>query len=322
MAFLAGTPIAPPNGYIGVLWRYEFDLNWIGDPESDVLTHQCSVNPDHGWLSCSTNATHLIATGTPLTPTHILEYELSIINIHSHPDVANFTWSANFTIAGNNPPVISPVTNKQMMAPDGMTWSFGASIASDPEALPLTNTIKVNGSSIVPSWILFDGTDFTFTIVSTSNSIVGVHTITLSTDDGFNTPATTDFTITITENLGPTSLGVVIPDKEMLASSSFSLEFPPVETFFSDPDGRPMTSNIRLSTGAPLPSHMNYNPANNTLYGVLSVADAGTWNLHYVGMDDHPSEETIPFRLILTRKSIESFYSLSLHLIQMHYRGI
>ncbi|CAI2385481.1 unnamed protein product [Moneuplotes crassus] len=298
-AYLVGSPVAPPNGYIGVLWTYEFDLSWIGDPESDVLIHQCSINPDHGWMSCSTNSTHLVATGTPLTNTHAVEYELSIINIHAHSDIANYTWAANFTIAGNNPPTISAVTNKQMMAPDGMTWTFGASIANDPEALPLTNTIKVNGSSSIPSWIMFEGSDFTFTIVSTSNSIVGVHTVTLSTSDGFNAPATTDFTITIDENLGPTSLGVVIPDKEMLVLSSFNIEFPVVETFFTDPDGRPMTSNIRFATGVALPPHIQYNPANNTLYGSLSGSDVGNWNLVYVGMDDHPSEGTIPFRLII-----------------------
>ncbi|CAI2376366.1 unnamed protein product [Moneuplotes crassus] len=294
--YLSGTPTSPSSVIVGFPFTYHFDLSWVGEHESEALTHQCSINPSPGWITCSQNTTHVSFTGTPNSNSLVGQYELSIDNIDPHVDVNNYTWTMNFTVNTNHPTAISSVENKELLVPDPLIWSYGAGVASDPEGLSFTNSIKFNGSTTIPSWLINDPDTFSFSIASTTNSLVGVHTISLVTDDGFNTPTERDFTLTINENTAPIK-NQVLDNQAVVNFNYLHFVMNPVDVLFTDPDGRAMTSKIRQANGDPLPSFLTFNMLNNTLYGIPLGFHVGVWNLEYVAVDDYNLEGFISFKV-------------------------
>ncbi|CAI2381883.1 unnamed protein product [Moneuplotes crassus] len=296
--YLSGTPTSPSNVIVGFPFIYHFDLSWVSEHESEALTHQCSITPSPGWITCSQNATHVSFTGTPNSNSFVGQYELSINNIDPHADVNNYTWTMNFTVNTNHPTIMSSVENKELLVPDSLTWSYGAGIASDPEGLSFTNIIKLNGSTTIPSWLINDPDTFSFSIASTTNSYAGVHTVTLATDDGFNTPTEANFTLTINENRGPVR-NKVIGNPSVVNYNLLHFEMDPVDVLFTDPDGRAMTSMLRQADDGPIPSFLTFNSMNNTLYGTPEIIHVGVWDLEYIATDDFGQQGVISFKVIV-----------------------
>lgn len=233
-------------------------------------------------------------------------YELSITNIDPHSDVDNFTWTSTFIVNVNHPPTISPVSDQASLVPDPHPWGFGAGIVTDPEGLAVTHSLLFNGSSTIPTWILFDNTTFNFTVVSTTNALAADHTLTLVVDDGFNVPTELDFIYTINENKAPVK-NMVIDNEAIVNFNYLYVDLYPVDVLFTDPDARPMIPTIRQANGDPIPSFLTFNTINNSMYGIPLDIHVGTWNLEYVATDDYNQEGVIPFKIIVKRKGIFNF---------------
>ena len=297
--YLSGSPTSPPNVVAGMQWSYIFDLSWVEDIESESLTHSCGTSPDDGWVTCTNNYTHVVFEGVPDSNSFAKEYELSIISKDPHPDVADYTHNVNFTVSSNQPPTLGAVSDQTTMSPHGLEWSYGASIVSDPESLPVQGYIKFNGSETIPSWLVYDVSDFSFNILSTSNSIAGVHTITLGIDDGFNTALETDFTLTIQQNLGPVRK-TGLDNHAIVNYQLLSITFLGVDDLFEDPDGETMTGSIRQVDGSAIPSFLTF--TSNILSGTPLEEHVGTWAFEYVATDAGGNEGIIPFKITVKRK--------------------
>ena len=245
-------------------------------------------------------------SGTPNANTQAVEYEISIVNKDPHADVNDFTWNANFTITPNDPPTLdaSSIIDQTLKAPDGLEWEFGASIVSDPESLTVQRSILMNGSP-VESWLTSDLNDFKFSIISSSNSIAGVYTVSLTINDGFNPDVTESFTITIQENFAPVKV-MSIENYEVVNYNLLNITFEDVDTLFQDPDGRPMNGSVRLFNGANIPSFLAYNPVENRMHGIPEIIHVGEWNFQYVATDDHNHEGIISFKVVVNRKLLLS----------------
>jgi hypothetical protein len=190
------------------------------------------------------------------------------------------------------------IIDQTILAPDGLNWSYGAGISSDPEALSYTKSIEFNGTTTIPTWISYDLTTFTFSIISTSNTLNGTHTITLAIDDTFNTPVRVDFVIQIGINSSPVKVRF-INSASIVNYNYLFIQFEDVHVLFTDPDSRPMTASITQANGDPIPSFLTYNIANNTMYGTPMFVHVGTWTLIYIASDDHSLTEEIPFKVVV-----------------------
>jgi hypothetical protein len=214
--------------------------------------------------------------------------------------VVDYTFTINFTITSNVPPTLNSalITDQTILAPDGLNWSYGSVISNDPEGLAYTKSLEFNGTTTIPTWISIDLTTFSFSIISTSNSISGVHTLTLVIEDDFNAPVRDDFLLTIGVNTSPVKVRFI--DSASIVNYNYLfIQFEDVHTLFVDPDGRPMTATITQANGDPIPSFLTYDITSNTMFGTPSLINVGTWTLIYVASDDHSLTEEIPFKVIV-----------------------
>lgn len=189
----------------------------------------------------------------PNSNTLVQSYSISVVTNNTYSDVVNVTWTQSFTITVNNPPTIGTTANQVIQSPDGLSWSYGSTLTNDPENLSFTKQLQVNGSPTIPSWLSYTLASFDFSIVSTSNSIVGVYNITIVITDDYNPSVSKNFTITISQNLPPVRIGF-IQSTGVVNYNYLSITFQPIDVLFQDPEGRPMTPQLTQADGNPLPA--------------------------------------------------------------------
>ena len=303
-----GTATAVTNGQVGIIWSYVFDKSWVSDPESETLTYTGSLNPDPGWITFTQNLTHLKGEGTPNDNAHAQSYEFTVMTTDPHSDVNDNNFTITFTIIANDPPTIGTMADKSLLAPDGLTWSYSATLTSDPETLSYTRALEVDGSTTIPSWLTYDLSTYSFSIVTSSNAIKGDHTITVIITDAYNTPVSKSFTLTVNENLAPQK-NKVISSKSIVNYNLLTIMFEDIDVLFTDPDGRPMTPKVTQANGDPLPLFLAFNAVSNTLSGTPEFMHVGDWLISYIAVDDHNLEGAITFKVTVKRKLISLFYS-------------
>ena len=293
---LTGVPTTLTDGHVGFSWSYVFDKSWVSEAEAETITYRCSFTPSDPWLSCSENTTHFTFTGTPDSNSYAQEYNITVTISDPHSDVSDTVWNGPFNITANAPPIIGTLTDQSLLAPDGLTWSFGAALTSDPENLPYTNSLEFNGSTSIPSWLSYNLTEFDFAVISSSNSIKGTHNITIVATDDYNTGAKSTFFLTILENSSP-QITNFINNQKIVNYNYLEIAFSPVHELFYDPDNRTMVSSMRQANGDALPSFLEYNTIENKLSGTPEVTHVGDWILSYISTDDHNLTSNITFTL-------------------------
>ena len=300
---LSGTPTDPPSVIIGELFNYSFDLNWITDNESEPLTHSWGINPDLGWLTCTVNSGDITFEGTTIDNTQAMDYELFIVSKDPHSDVNDLNTTINFTITINIPPAFVTVPDDQtLLVPDGLVWSYGAGLVTDDEGDPIISSLKVNGSTSIPTWLIYDLSDFSFSIVNTSNAIKDTYIVSIVIRDQFSTDTETNFTLTITENFAPVAL-MELEDNVVVNFNTLEITFPDKTELFNDIENRTVTYTLRLGGFHRLAHFMRFNILTNTLYCNPLDIDVGKWPLEYVATDEIGQEGIISFNIEVVRKN-------------------
>lgn len=204
-------------------------------------------------------------------------------------------------ITSNAPPTIGTLGSDTIKAPDGKTWDFADDLVADPENLTVNKYLEVNGSTTIPSWLIYNLTDYTIGIITSSNSIAGNHNITLVADDTFNPVVKQTFTLTIELNSAPQRLKF-INSASIVNYKLLEIQFEPITSLFVDPDGRPMTARLTQANGDPLPSFLTYNGVLNKLSGTPTNLHVGEWLIFYTAVDDHNLSAEIVFKIVVKRK--------------------
>lgn len=308
---MPGTATVMTDGKIGALWLYVYDKSWNSDPEGEMLAYTCSSNDTNSWLSCSQNTTHILFSGISFNNADVGTYQISVTISDPFPSVNNYTWIQTFSLLANDPPVIGSMTDQSLVVPEGLTWSFGSSLTSDPESLSYTKSLEVDGSTTIPSWLVYDLTTFDFGLISSSNAYSGVHIITVVVTDTFNAPVRKSFTLTINQNQAPQKIKS-IPDYGVVNYNQLSIQFEPITTLFSDPEGKTMTPMLMQANGNALPSFLSYNQITNVLSGTPLVMHVGEWPISYIAVDNDGQNASITFKIIVKRKFIIVMYSMLL----------
>ena len=259
--------------------------------------------PDDGWLSCSQNSTHINFIGTPNNNAYSKTYDAQVIISDNNTSANDYTWNGTFTIIQNDPPTAIQMGSDLIIAPDGKTWIFGSSISNDPENLAMTKTLYIDGSTTIPSWLNYDLSDFSFWIITSSNSYAGSYNITVEVDDGFNAPVETEFALTIDESLAPIKLKA-IPNYSSVSSQVLTIQFDPIDNLFDDPDDRPMVANVIQANGDPLPSFMTFDNVANTLSLNPNTTSYEEYIIGYQAKDDHNLTSEIVFTVDIKRKCL------------------
>ena len=282
------------DGTVGVYWLYRFVKHWLNDGVTTGITYEPSVSPNHGWLTWTDNSTHIQFEGTATDSSHAVEYELTVIAKLQSDGSQVDSFSTNFTIASNQPPIIGTMRSISINVPKGVIWGNGDNVIQDPENDALTITILVEGVSV--DWISINMTDYNF-LAWAKNENAGDHVVTVIVYDGYNTPVNTSFILTIIENYDPIAQDIFIQDAETGVNEYVSVVFLSVDDYFNDPENRPMTASVLQYNGDPLPSFLTYNSSNNTMYGTPTNNDVNDWLISYVATNDNGNFSNITFTL-------------------------
>ena len=239
-------------------------------------------------------------SGKPDSNAYATTYSLKILADDGHTDVNDYELNSTLDVLTNQPPTIQLMDNVTLTAPDGNTWSYGATLTEDPESLNYTTSLLFDGSSTAPAWFKVDISTYKFLLSSSSNSMVGSYNITLIAQDDFNTAVQESFFLNIIENTAP-QLVKFISNFVVSSEVSFIHQFDSIDELFSDLENRPMAGNVLKSNGDPLPPFLSYNQTDNTLNGSPSSTHVRKWNLMYVATDDYNHTSSTAF--ILTIKT-------------------
>ena len=300
---MPGTATSISSGQVGFSWSYVYKKSWNSEPEGETISFTCTSNDTYSWISWSQNATDITFVGTPNSNTYAGNYNITVIASDPYSDVSKYNWTSGFIITVNNPPTIGTMVNKTLLAPDGLSWSYGSTLTSDPESLTYTKSLEVDGSATIPSWLLYNLSSFDFTVISSSNNIAGVHNITVIATDSFNPPVQKNFTLTIQYNQAPTKL-MQIPSYGIVNFNLLVIRFNPITTLFQDPEGRSLTAKLTQGNGDPLPSFLSYNALTNVLSGTPFDVNIGEWPITYSAIDDEGNIAGITFKITVKRKCL------------------
>ena len=295
---LVGSPTIVPGQVVGSTWNYAFQHSWVTDADGHPLTFSHSSNTSISWMSCTDTTSAYSWSGTLNDNTLAVQYQFKI-TISDGRDSLNHTQT--FTISPNQSPVAGSVFNVSMLAPSGKNWTFGNTLFTDPESDSLTKSIQLNDSSTIPTWLTYDLSTYSFSIVTSSNAFAGDHKVTLTAKDPYNAALTKIFYIEVQYNTEPVRTGS-IPHFYSVPNFLSTFEIGELDTLFYDPENSTLSGSMSQADDSPLPTFMAFNNVTNRLTALATKDDIRTWVLKYTAVDTGGYFSSIFFQLVVSSK--------------------
>ena len=253
-------------------WKLDQNVNFtlaantFSDPQGEALTYTATLAngaPLPSWLTF--NAANKNFSGTVPNSAAGLSIDVTAT------DSSGLSASEIFSVST---PASAPIVASQTAT---QTWNLGqnvdftlaANTFADPQAEALTYTATLANGAPLPSWLTFNAANQTFS-GTVPNSAAGLSIDVTATDSSglstseifsVSTPASAPIvasqTATQTWNLGQ------------------NVDFTLAASTFADPQGEALTYTATLANGAPLPSWLTFNAANQTFSGTVPNSAAG-----------------------------------------------
>jgi len=279
---------ALPDQYVKPTIPFNFLLapNVFVDPDEDPLTYSASLanqQPLPEWLTFNQTLTGGIFAGTaPAGYTG----SMSVIVAATDPFGAAISRSFDLNVAGssnsNTPPV--KLTNPPDCAV-GVDRQISFQISNntffDADHDPLTYSASTVNGSALPDWLSFDGDTRFF--YGTAPNTAQILPINVQAEDWQHIPATANFNLFIE---GTPQLLAPLSNLVAIVGTPFRFVVPD-NTFQNFGFHEAMTWSAVLTTGAPLPTWLTFDPGTRTFYGTPGRKDTDAF-----------SSRPLPVRLI------------------------
>ena len=163
---------------------------------------------------------------------------------------------------------------------------------SDIDGDVLSYTATLSDGSALPSWLSFDGVNFTGT---PTNDELGKLTIEVTANDGHSTVASTfNLTVTNTNDAPVLSLALVGQSGNENTALSFTL---PAGSFTDVDAGDSLSYTATLSDGSVLPSWLSFDAATQTFSGTPAASAIGTLSVLVAATDNHGASAASVFTI-------------------------
>ena len=204
--------------------------SYFSDPDGHPLTYSAT--------SSDTTKATVSVSGATLTITPVAAGSATITVTATDTANATATQSISVTVEANSAPVPVGSIPTQTVSLTGSAGTVDvSSYFSDPEGHSLTYSATSSNPS--KATVSLSGTTLTITAVAT-----GWSTITVNATDPSNAGAKQTFSVNVTSNRSPTRVGSIPQQTVRVGGSAGTVD---VSSYFSDPDGNPLTYSATSS---------------------------------------------------------------------------
>ena len=253
------------NVYVSMSSRFS-------DPEGQLLTLSAT--------SSDTSKATVNVSGAEVGITGLAAGSVTITVTATDTYNATGTQTFSVTVEPNSPPVKVGTMPTQTVSVTGSAATVDLSdYFSDPELNPLTYSATSSNTSKVT--VSVSGATLTITPVATGSA-----TITVNATDISNGAATQTFTARVISNRSPTRVGSIPTQSVRVGGSTTTVD---VSSYFSDPDGNPLTYSATSSST----SKATVSMSGSTL--VISAVAAGSATISVKATDTYNASATQSF---------------------------
>ena len=197
-------------------------------------------------------------------------------------DTFSASTDATFTLTVNDlntaPIVLNPLSDRNATEGNPFNFTVPTNTFSDPDAGDvLTYTATLAGGGALPSWLNFNSSTRQFTGTPGDFDVGAIALRVTATDTALNSTFS-DFNLTVANVNDAPRLITPIPDQMTQEGNLFSFAIPAGSFIDVDP-GDVLTYTADLSTGAALPSWLNFDSLTQTFSGTPTAADVGNLNV-------------------------------------------
>jgi len=260
-----------------VPFTFSFNSTVFIDPDGDPLIYSvapANQQPLPKWLGFNQTQTGGIFTGIASAES---AGSLSVIVAATDPFGAIISRSFTLNVAApnnnntppvtlSNPPDYSVGINKQI------SFQISSNTFFDADNDVLTYTASTVGGSALPVWLSFDGDTRFFS--GTAPNTPQILPINVLAEDWHHIPATANFNLFVEE-----TPQVLAPLSNLVANVGTPFKFVVPENTFQNPGiQNAMTWSASLTTGAPLPAWLTFDPVTRTFNGTPGRKDTDAFS--------------------------------------------
>ena len=219
------------------------------DPDGNPLTYSATLadgNPLPSWLTLTGNK----FTGTP--PANFNGAIDIKVTASDGALSASDIFRLTITPVNDRPVLTIPLPDVASPEDTAVSITIPAGSFADVDGNSLTYTATLSNGTPLPSWLSFDGTQFTGTPPA---NFTGLIDIKVTASDGALT-ITDIFRLTVTPVNDAPVLAIPLSDVNSAEDAAVSVTIPAGR--FTDPDGNPLTYSATLADGTALPSWLTF----------------------------------------------------------------
>lgn len=241
---------------------------WVSFDFADISIPAYQVS----WMRISSNGTdHLISVAY-----HNSDVYNTGVFFNNVGGVGN--WDMAFAVnqipANTAPTVTNPIPDNSATEMVAFSYTFPANTFNDANGDTLTYTAKQSDGSPLPPWLNFNAATRTFSGMPDDGD-VGTRTIQVTASDGRGGSVSDTFDLVIINVNDPPTVNVPVPDQVATKNTAYNYTFP-AYTFADQDVGATHTYTATLSSGAALPSWLNFDSNTRTFSGTPGNFDVGT----------------------------------------------
>ena len=265
-------------------FNFQFANTVFSDDDGDALSYTARLSGGAAlpaWLSFD-SATRTFS-GTPANAdTGTLSIEVVASDGNGGSATSN-VFSLEVVNVNDDPQVANPIANQTATEDTAFSFQFAANTFTDDDGDALSYSAQLAGGGALPAWLSFDTTTRSFT-GTPGNADVGTLSVELFADDGNGgTPAVQVFDIVVLNTNDSPQLVNPLADQLATEGELFSFQVP-VNTF-ADGDGDPLSYSATLTSGAALPSWLNFDTATRTFSGTPGNNDTQPLDIRVLAGD-------------------------------------
>jgi hypothetical protein len=253
---------------LGQAVDFTLAANTFADPQAEAMTYTATLASGAAlpsWLNF--NAATETFIGTAPTGTAGLSVKVTAT------DAGGAAASETFSVLASAPapPIITAQTANQFLEiGQAVDLTLAANTFTDPQGESLTYTATLLSGAALPSWLNFNAATETFTGAVSIGALNSAIKVTATDTSGLSKYEQINFYLS-----APAAPTITAHTANQIVTEGQSINFSLAANTFTDPQGENMSYTAKLTTGAALPSWLQFNAVTEAFTGTAPTSTSG-----------------------------------------------